>query len=57
MLTENEDVFLAALKSDLNKPLMESCMSEIDMLKNDVIGILRHIEEWTRDKWVSYIFG
>jgi len=29
---------------------MESCMSEIDMLKNYVIGILRHIEEWTRDK-------
>ena len=34
MLNENEDQFVAALKSDLNKPFQESITSEIDMLKN-----------------------
>jgi len=48
MLEENEDQFLAALKSDLNKPVQEALMSEIDMLKNEIIGILRHIKEWTQ---------
>ena len=48
MLVENEEVFLEALRSDLRKPRQESYMGEIDMLKNDVIGILRHIREWTK---------
>ena len=50
MLVENEDQFLAALKSDLNKPAQESYLSEVDMLKNDVIGILRHIGDWAKPK-------
>ena len=50
MLVENEDQFVAALKADLNKPAQESYLSEVDMLKNDVIGILRHIEDWTKPK-------
>ena len=48
MLVENEGTFAAALKSDLNKPFQEAIMSEIDMLKNDVIGLLRHIDEWAQ---------
>ena len=51
MLTENEDTFAAALKSDLNKPFQEAILSEIDMLKNDVIGLLRHIDEWTATQY------
>jgi len=50
LLVENEDQFVAALKADLNKPAQESYLSEVDMLKNDVIGILRHIEDWTKPK-------
>jgi len=53
MLDENEDKFIAALKSDLNKPVQESIMAEIDYLKNEVIGILRHIDEWTQDQYVD----
>jgi len=51
MLVENEATFLAALKSDLNKPTQDACMGEIDFLKNDVISILRHIREWTKDQF------
>ena len=48
MMEENEDQFLAALKSDLNKPSQEAFTSEIDMIKNDCIGYLRHIDQWTQ---------
>ena len=50
MLVENESTFVAALKTDLNKPLQESIMSEIDFLRNDVISILRNIKTWTKDQ-------
>lgn len=49
MLDENEEVFISALKQDLNKPVQESVVAEIDFIKNDIIGILRHIETWTQD--------
>ena len=50
MLVENEEKWLAALKSDLNKPYQESCLSELDFLKNDVISLSRHIRDWTKDQ-------
>jgi len=53
MLVENESVFLSALKSDLNKPAQDSYMAEIDFLRNDVISLLRHIDEWTQDRYVA----
>lgn len=49
MYEENESIFLAALKSDLGKPPMESFAGELEFLKNDVIGALRHIDQWTKD--------
>jgi len=49
MLTENEEVFLSALKADLNKPVQDSIISEVDFLKNDVIGLLRNIDTWTQE--------
>jgi len=53
MLEENEQVFLDALKADLNKPFQESVIAEIDFMKNDIIGILRNIKDWTRDQPVK----
>jgi len=50
MLVENEDQWLAALKSDLNKPYQECCLSELDFLKNDVISLCRHIRDWSQDQ-------
>ena len=52
MLVENENTFVAALKTDLNKPLQESIMTEIDFLRNDIIAILRSIHTWTKDQYV-----
>ena len=42
MLVENEKAFVAALQTDLNKPLQESIMTEIDFIRNDIISILRN---------------
>jgi len=53
LLVEEEDTLLAALKTDLNKPTQESIMAEIDFLKNDIIGLLRHIKQWTKDQPVE----
>ena len=65
MLVENEATFISALKADLNKPVQETIMAEIDFLRyissfvivyslkyksrNDVIGLLREIDDWTKD--------
>ena len=70
MLVENEAAFISALKTDLNKPLQETIMAEIDFLRfqpkkfsvniyifdapharNDIIGLLREIDDWTQDTW------
>merc|ERR1712107_726756 len=53
LLIEQEEILLSALKSDLNKPTQESIMAEIDFLKNDIIGLLRHIKQWTKDQPVE----
>ena len=50
MLVENENQWLAALKSDLNKPYQESCLSELDFVKNDVISLCRNIRDWSQDQ-------
>merc|ERR1711936_1077503 len=52
MLVENEAAFISALKTDLNKPLQETIMAEIDFLRNDIIGLLREIDDWTQDTYV-----
>jgi len=52
MLVENEATFISALKADLNKPVQETIMAEIDFLRNDVIGLLREIDDWTKDTYV-----
>ena len=50
MLVDNEAKWLAALKSDLNKPYQESCLSEIDFLKNELISLRRNIRTWAKDQ-------
>merc|ERR1711936_1375740 len=52
MLVENEAAFISALKTDLNKPPQETIMAEIDFLRNDIIGLLREIDDWTQDTYV-----
>jgi len=52
MLTEHEATFIEALKQDLNKPLQDAIVSEIDFLKNEVISLLRNIDSWSKDQYV-----
>jgi len=42
MLKENEDVFAEALYEDLKKPRVEALGTEIDFLRNEIIGNLQH---------------
>jgi len=53
MLVENEDRFLEALKSDLNKPVQDSVMAEIEYIRNDIISLIRNIKKWSADTPVN----
>ena len=37
-------------REDLRKPKWESMAMEVNYLKNDVIGCLREVREWTKPK-------
>lgn len=50
MYEDNETVFVEALHKDLRKPKWESVGAEIDFLKNDILGALREIKDWTKDQ-------
>jgi acyl-CoA reductase-like NAD-dependent aldehyde dehydrogenase len=50
MYEENEAIFTEALHKDLRKPRWESVSAEINMNKNDILGCLREIHEWTEVK-------
>eukprot|EP00088_Acartia_fossae_P055283 TRINITY_DN6416_c0_g1_i1.p1 TRINITY_DN6416_c0_g1~~TRINITY_DN6416_c0_g1_i1.p1 ORF type:complete len:496 (+),score=129.72 TRINITY_DN6416_c0_g1_i1:51-1538(+) len=53
MLVENEDKFIEALKQDLNKPVQDTVMAEIEFVKNDIISLLRNIDKWAANQPVS----
>ncbi len=50
MYDENVSAFAKALNQDINKPLAEVMVSEVDFLRNDVITALREIKEWMRGR-------
>jgi aldehyde dehydrogenase (NAD+) len=45
-LLENEALFNEALKSDLNKSMMESYMSEIGMVLEEIRFHIKHLPRW-----------
>ena len=49
MYDENVEIFTEALHKDLRKPKWESVAAEIENNKNDILGCLREIKEWTKD--------
>ncbi|XP_023336921.1 aldehyde dehydrogenase, dimeric NADP-preferring [Eurytemora carolleeae] len=53
MMIENEQCFIDALKSDLNKPVQDTILAEIDYVKNDCISLIRNIHKWTADQPVA----
>lgn len=50
LLIENEILLCDALYRDLHKSRMESMGSELDFVKNDIIGALRDLDEWMLPK-------
>lgn len=48
MVTENEGVISEALKKDLNKCRFDARATEIDVIKNDLRGMLGSIDKWAK---------
>ena len=51
-LLENEALFNEALKSDLNKSMMESYMSEIGMVLEEIRFHIKYLPRWIKDRKV-----
>ncbi|XP_018326276.1 aldehyde dehydrogenase, dimeric NADP-preferring [Agrilus planipennis] len=52
MLDENSKDLEIALAKDLNKSPMESQITEIEFLKNDIRSIISHVSEWSKPIFV-----
>ncbi len=50
MYEEHEAVFTEALHKDLRKPKWESVAAEVENNKNDIIGCLREMDAWVKDR-------
>jgi len=48
MLTENEDKICLALKQDLNKPAFESALTEVVLIKKDIVECKRSLKSWMK---------
>ncbi|KZT21750.1 aldehyde dehydrogenase [Neolentinus lepideus HHB14362 ss-1] len=51
MAKENEEAFMAAMKSDLGKPRMESWLGEIAGLVKRILLTAESLEEWTKPEY------
>ncbi len=51
-LTEHEQELVQALYEDLGKPVTESYMTEIGMVKSEITYALSHLRRWSRKKRV-----
>ena len=48
MLEENEDKICKALKQDLNKPAFESALTEVVLIKKDILECKRSLKSWMK---------
>lgn len=53
MVRKNQDRFFAALRTDLNKPEMESLASETASVVEEIKFTLKHLDSWTKPQKVS----
>ncbi|MEO1428719.1 MAG: aldehyde dehydrogenase [Cyanobacteria bacterium J06632_19] len=49
-IVDNEAAILNALKSDVNKPLVESYVAEIVLVVKEIEYAIQHIKNWTKPK-------
>ncbi|MBA3661773.1 MAG: aldehyde dehydrogenase family protein [Gammaproteobacteria bacterium] len=56
LLEMHEPQFLGALKKDLNKPRVESLLSEIFLIYKEIDFILKHLRKWMKTKKVATPF-
>ncbi|PKY37626.1 aldehyde dehydrogenase 3 family, member D1 [Rhizophagus irregularis] len=53
LLDENEQEFCEALYNDLHKHKTESLLGEINMIKQDCLDAIEHLDEWTSPEYVE----
>ncbi|XP_060556417.1 aldehyde dehydrogenase, dimeric NADP-preferring-like isoform X2 [Ruditapes philippinarum] len=53
MLDENRDRLTDALMKDLNKCRFESCLMEVDFVRNDLINALNNLSDWAKPEKVK----
>lgn len=52
-MDENEQEFCEALYNDLHKHKTESLLGEINMIKQDCLDAIEHLDEWTSPEYVE----
>lgn len=53
LVTENEQLCLSALKSDLGKPALESWITEVSYVAGDVDHVIKRLNKWAKKRKVS----
>ncbi|XP_053384468.1 aldehyde dehydrogenase, dimeric NADP-preferring-like isoform X7 [Mercenaria mercenaria] len=53
LLDDNRERLSDALKKDLNKSRFESCLMEVDFVRNDLINTLNNLTEWVKPEKVK----
>lgn len=53
LLNENEEAFLEVLKKDLRKPKFESVISELMLIKNEIVHAMNNLTEWVKPEYVE----
>ena len=53
MYQENEEEMASALAKDLRKPKAEAILTEIEVLKADVVTMIENCQEWSKPERVN----
>ena len=53
MLTDHEEAFVAALKEDLGRPVMEAFAADVGLPRLHIKHVLRHFESWAKPTRVN----
>ncbi|MDG1752970.1 MAG: aldehyde dehydrogenase family protein, partial [Thalassotalea sp.] len=53
LVTENEQLCLEALKSDLGKPNLEAWITEVSYVAGDVDHVVKRLNKWAKKRRVS----
>jgi hypothetical protein len=53
MLDENEERIRAVLTADIGKPVVQTQVLEIILVKNDIVDMIKNLDDWLASKSVA----